>query len=239
MSAGKIVLLVFGVIIVVVAVGLVFGGGSLMWLERTHGDGEGFLASDTIDIERNSYAVVTGPIELDDVALDVLDWMGIATAFGVEASNNDPSKQIFLGIAEESDVESYLDDVTYDEMTLADGCCLSFRPSYTTHAGTSQPGAPASQDFWSVRALGDGTQAIEWETEVGSYSIVLMNGDGSAGLDLDAVFKVKVPDSLFAISLGLLVGGILALLLGTFMIIWAVRRPRRARATGPDALGAE
>jgi hypothetical protein len=64
---------------------------------------------------------------------------------------------------------------------------------------------------------------MEWETEVGTHSIVLMNDDGSAGVDLDAVFKVKV-GSLLGISVGLLVGGIAVLLLGGFMIFLAVRR---------------
>jgi len=222
-SAGKILLLVFGIIIILVAVGLVFGGGTLLWLERTHTD-EGFITSNTIHIDRDSHAVVTGPIEIDEVALDVLDWLGIATAFVVEGSNNDLDKNIFIGVAEESDVEAYLSDVEYDEMTFAHIGWLSFeRMDYTNHPGSSEPAAPASEEFWRDKEYGAGTQTMEWETEVGSHSIVLMNDDGSAGVDLDAVFKVKV-GSLLGISVGLLVGGIAVLLLGAFMIILAVRR---------------
>ncbi len=225
MSAGKILLLVFGVIVILVAVGLVFGGGTLLWLERTHTDSEGFITSDPIHIERDSHAVVTGPIDIDEVALDVLDWFGIATAFAVEGSNNDPAKNIFIGVAEESDVEAYLSDVEYDEMSFAHTRWLSFEEvDYTNHPGSSEPTAPASEEFWKVSEHGAATQTTEWETEVGSHSIVLMNDDGSAGVDLDAVFKVKVPGALLAISVGLLVGGIVVLLLGTSMIVLAVRR---------------
>jgi len=224
-SAGKILLLVFGIIIVLVAVGLAFGGGTLLWLERTHTD-EGFIASDPIHIERDSsYAVVTGPIDIDEVALDVLDWLGIATSFVVEGSNNDLDKNIFIGVAEESDLDDYLNDVAYDEMTFADIGWLTFEEvDYTNHPGSSEPDEdPVSKDIWRVSEHGAGTQTMEWETEVGSHSIVLMNDDGSAGVDLDAVFKVKV-GSLLGISVGLLVGGIVVLLLGAFMIVLAVRR---------------
>ena len=235
MSAGKILLLVFGVIIILVAVGLMFGGGTLLWLERTHTD-EGFIASDPVDIERDSHAIVTGPIEIDEVALDVLDWLGIATAFAVEGSNNDPAKNIFIGVAEESDVEAYLSDVEYDEMSFAHTGWLAFESvDYTNHPGSSQPAAPASEEFWRESEQGAGTQTMEWKTEVGSHSIVLMNDDGSAGVDLsDVVFKVKV-GSLLGISVGLLVGGIAVLLLGGFMIFLAVRRSQRSQITQSGA----
>jgi hypothetical protein len=222
-SVVKILLLVFGVIIVLVAVGLLFGGGTLLWLERTHMDSEGFIASDTIHIERGSHAIVTGPIEIDEVALDVLDWLGIATAFAVEGSNN-LAKNIFIGVAEESDVEAYLGDVEYDEISFTDSGWLSLdRVEYINHPGGSEPAAPVSEDIWKESEQGAGPQTMEWKTEVGSHSIVLMNDDGSAGVDLDAVFKVKV-GSLLGISVGLLVGGIAVLLLGTLMIVLAVRR---------------
>lgn len=224
MSVGKILLLVFGIIILLISVGLIFSGGSLLWLERTHTD-EGFITSDVIQIDRDSHAVVTGPIEIDEVALDVLDWLGIATAFGLEGSNNDPKKQIFLGVADASDVDSYLSDVEYDEIDFEYRGWLSFqRVDYINNPGALEPAAPTSKGFWSASEHGAGTQTIEWETEVGRHSIVLMNDDGSAGLDLSVIFKVKVPGSLFAISVGLLVGGIAVLLLGGFMIFLAVRR---------------
>ncbi len=234
MGVGRILLLVFGVIIILVAVGLLFGGGTLLWLERTHTD-EGFIASDTIHIERDSYAIVTGPIEIDEVALDVLDWLGIATAFAVEGSSNDLAKGIFIGVAEESDVEAYLGDVEYDEMSFDDTGWLSLdRVEYINHLGSSEPAAPASEVFWKESEQGVGSQTMEWKTEVGSHSIVLMNDDGSAGVDLDAVFKVKV-GSLLGISVGLLVGGIAVLLLGALMIVLAVRRSQRSQITQSGA----
>ncbi len=66
---------------------------------------------------------------------------------------------------------------------------------------------------------------MTWETEAGRHSIVLMNDDGSGGVDLSVVFKAKIP-SILGWSIGLLVGGIIALVTGGFMVYLAVRRPK-------------
>lgn len=225
MSTGKIILLVFGVIVILISTGMLFAGGSLMWLDRTHIDSEGFISSNSVHIERDSHAIVTGPIIIDQVALDVLNWMGIATGFGVEGTNNSPSKGIFIGVAEQVDVGVYLNDVEYDELTLSDRGWLSFdEETYINHSGDSTPATPTSQTFWVVSAHGAGVQTMQWETEVGSHSIVLMNDDGSAGVDLNAVYKVKIP-SVFGWSVGFLIGGTVVLIIGGLMIYLAVRKP--------------
>ncbi len=227
MSAGKIVLLVFGVIILLISIGLLFVGGSLMWVDKAHIDSEGFVNSNTLQVERNSRAMVTGPIDIDATALEVLEWMGLVTDFEVEGWSNDSSKGIFIGVAEETDVEAYLSNVAYDEMTFTDfGWRLSIdEVTYTRHPGSSTPAPPTSQTFWTESAHGVGTQTMEWETEVGRHSIVLMNDDGSAGVDLSVIYKVKVP-SIFGLSLGLVIGGIVVLVIGGLMVYLAVRRSK-------------
>jgi len=225
MSAGKIVLLVFGVIVVLISFGLLAGGGALIWVDATHVDDEEFINSDTINIERDTHAVITGPIDIDEEALRVVNWMGIITDFEIEGRSNDSSKGIFIGVADESDVEAYLSNVAYDEMTFIDfGWQLSIDDIiYTKHPGNSIPVAPTSETFWTASSHGNGTQTMAWETEAGRHSIVLMNDDGSAGVDLSVIYKVKIP-SIFGLSVGLLVGGILVLIGGCFMVYFAVRR---------------
>ena len=65
MSAGKIVLLVFGVIVLLVSIALLLSGGVLMWADRTIKDSEGFYSTKTIQLERDSYAIVTKPADID------------------------------------------------------------------------------------------------------------------------------------------------------------------------------
>jgi hypothetical protein len=224
MHGGKIVLLVFGIIVVLLSFGILAGGGALIWADATHIDSEGFVASSAINIESDSSAVITGPIDIDEAALRALTIMGVITLFEVEGRTNNPSKQIFIGVADESDVETYLSNVGYDEITSIDiNWQSSDEVTYTSHPGTSTPAAPTSQTFWTESAHGAGTQTLEWETEVGSHSMVLMNDDGSSGVDLSVVFRAKIP-SVFGLSVGLLVGGIIVLLVGGFMVYLAVRR---------------
>lgn len=229
MSAGKIVLLVFGVIVLLVSVVLLLPGGALMWAERALKDSEGFYSTKTIQLERDSYAIVTKPADIDLKGdwewpfwgghWDPSDFLTLK----IEGSNNDPSQQIFIGVAEASDLEVYLRDVEYDEITR-----FRIRPrrlGYTNHPGSSGPAAPITQTFWTASAHGAGTQTLEWGIEPGTYSFVLMNEDGSRGLNLSTIVGVKIPPILWGVSVGLLVGGIVVLAIAILMIYLAVRRP--------------
>lgn len=225
MSAGKIILLVFGIIVLLISFGLLASGGALIWVDATHVDDEEFINSDTINIKRDTHAVITGPIDIDEEALRVLNWMGIITDFEIEGRSNNSSKGIFIGVADESDVEAYLSNVAYDEMTFIDfGWQLSIDDiNYTKHPGNSIPVVPTSETFWTASSHGAGTQTMAWETEAGRHSIVLMNDDGSAGVDLNIIYKVKIP-LIFGFGVGLLIGGIVVLIGGCFMVYFAVRR---------------
>lgn len=221
MSAGKIVLLVFGIIVLLVAVGLLLAGGALVWVDKALKDSEGFITTETIQLERDSHAITTHPADIDLEARWPWGRSNLAT-IKVEGSNNDLSKQIFIGIAEESDVEDYLSGVEYDEIT--EFRIHPYRVDYRNHPGSSVPTAPTSQTFWRVSAYGAGTQTLEWELETGTWVLVLMNADGSAGVDLSGSVGVKVP-WIFRLGIGLLIGGIVALIIGIVMVYFAARRP--------------
>ena len=220
MSAGKIVLLVFGVIILLVSFGLMAGGGALIWADNTLKDSEGFYTTETVQLERDSYAIVTPSADIDLRAAWLWDWDDLAT-FKIKGSNNDSAKQIFIGVAEESDVKAYLSGVEYDEITQFD--IYPYRVDYRNHTGTSEPAVPTSETFWTALTHGAGTQTLEWELETGNYVLVLMNTDGSAGVDLSTVVGAKVP-MLFGVGVGLLAGGVVALIIGSLMVYFSVRR---------------
>jgi hypothetical protein len=154
------------------------------------------------------------------------DWvwgwdLGDLATFKVEGSTNDPSKQLFIGVARESDLDTYLSGVEYDEMTQ-----FHIYPDsvdYQNHPGSAVPGAPISQTFWTSSTSGTGPQSLEWELEPGSHSLVLMNGDGSAGIDISIKLGAKVP-WLLAVGIGLLVGGAAVLSISILMIYFSARR---------------
>jgi hypothetical protein len=220
MSAGKIVLLVFGAIILLVALALIAGGGALVWLDKGHSDSEGFITTNTIHLERGSYAITTKPADIDLES----GWFGDRHHIGtikVQGSSEDNSKQIFIGIADEADVQAYLSGVDYDE--IREFRVHPFRVEYTNHPGNSAPAAPTSQTFWVVSEHGPGTQTLEWELEMGNWVLVLMNADGSAGVDVSGSIGVKAP-WVFWVGIGLLIGGIVLLIIGVGLILLGTRR---------------
>jgi len=223
MNAGRIVLLIVGIIIVVVAIGLMVAGGGVLWANGASADDEGYLTLKTIRIDRNSYAVVSEPTDIEIGSWWVWDWSDLAT-IKIEGSNGNSSKNIFIGVADEGDLNSYFRDVSYDEI-------INFnispnRLDYRNRPGSSQPTAPITQELWLESVNGPGTQVMEWEFQGGTWSLVLMNEDGSAGVNLSVILGVKIP-WLFGTGIGLLIGGIVALLLGTFIIVLAARTSRR------------
>ncbi len=228
MSGGKIVLLIFGIIVLLISLVLLLPGGALIWAERTLRDSEGFYTSKTVELDRDSYAIVTEPANID--LGDEWEWLPWVRSWGpgdfltlkIEGSSSDSSKQIFIGVAETSDLEGYLSGVEYDEIT--DWEFRRLKPEYTNHSGTSEPLAPTSQAFWIASAHGAGTQTLEWVIESGTYSLLLMNGDGSRGLDLEALIGIAVPSVLWGIGVGLLIGGLVVLLLAVVMIYLALRQ---------------
>ena len=233
MKAGKIVLLVFGIIILFISLIPLLAGGGLMWAEKALRDSEGFYTTPVIQLEKDSYTVVTKPTNID--LGDDWEWISWGRRWDptdfltlkIEGSSNNPSKQIFLGIAEISDLESYLQDVKYDEVTDL----RIRRPGleYTDHPGASKPEAPTTQTFWTASAYGEGRQTLEWGIEEGTYSLVLMNDDGSQGLDLAVSIGVKVPPVVGWIGVAILVVGIIFLGVAVLMIYFAARRPKPSK----------
>jgi len=223
MRAGRVLLLVIGVVFVLIAAGLLAGGGALMWGEGALKDSEGFYTTRAIQVTRDSYAIISEPAEIDLGPAWILDWNKPVTV-RVEASSNQPSKGLFIGIAERAAASAYLTGVDHDEVTefhlrgrRAD------RVEYRNHPGGSSPLAPISQTFWVASVHGPGTQTLKWNLEEGNYLLVLMNEDGSRGIDVQGTIGARVP-WLPGLGIGLLLGGIAVLVAGIVLIILGARR---------------
>lgn len=227
-SGARILLLVFGGILLLLALPLLVGGGGLFALNAAFADSEGFIATKSRQLERDSYAVVFQHIDINlgEVAGEWGVWRpspGDYVTIKITGSSNDPSKNVFIGIAEASDVETYLTDVRYHEITsFSLSPSGSFDVEYETHSGDTAPSDPSSQVFWTASEHGAGTQTLMWSPETGSYWIVLMNEDGSTGVDLTVSLGAKVP-LIFTIGVVLLGGGVVALVIGVALIYAGAR----------------
>src|ERR1700686_182764 len=164
---GSVVLVVAGSVLAVLMIGLLAGGGLLMWADRTQRDGSGYLTSGIGPLSARSYAIATSNLDLN---LSGRAWPVDQHALGnvrITASSASPSG-VFIGIAPRADALRYLDGVEYDGLT--DLQFLPYHVTYTPHAGGAPP-LPTSESFWQAQATGMGTQTLTWTVAPGQWIV--------------------------------------------------------------------
>ena len=222
---ARITLIVTGLLASLVASAIVAGGALALWGDSQKGS-DGYLSTDTHRFHAPGRALATDNL---DVNLGGADWIADAPDLGkvkVSAESRD-GKPVFVGIARSSDVERYLSGVPYS--TVEDIDTSPFSADYTRHAGHRHPVSPEHAGIWAESSYGDGRQSFEWEVGDGDYSVVVMNADGSLGVDADVKAGADVPflDELGWTAIG---SGAFALVLGIGLIALAVRRQRTVAA---------
>lgn len=225
-TTGQIVLLVVGIILALIALVVAGAGGTAIWAS-TDKDSDGYHSTGLHLLHSPTEAIATKNI---DLATSVPEWLFGKIRIEARPSGGAP---IFVGIGHRDDVERYLADVEHDVLTDVD--FDPFRAHYDRQSGTQAPEPPAAQTFWVASVHGSGTQVLTWETDSGSWSVVLMNADGSRGVDARVKAGAEIPYALW-IGLGVLVIGILLAAGATLMIVkgWR-RRPLPPAAPPPPS----
>jgi len=191
----------------------VAGGVAAFWLvgpDNTVDTGERSMSS-------LGLAVMTAP--------DLIDRHG--PTLHVTASG---AKPVFVGVGQDFDVASYLSGSQYTRIVRFE---LPIR--LDTQWMKGQPDAltpPAGLDWWTVKAAGAGEQSIAWPIADGRYDVVVMNADGSAGVDAKITYGIEI-DGLFGTCL--LVFGVGVLLLVVGLLLMFVRRRTRPLPPVPVA----
>jgi hypothetical protein len=229
MSGGRIFLVIVSVLILLVGLGLIAGGGALLWSNAFLRDAEGYYSTRTIDIERNSYGVTTYPARIEFGPTWFFDWSNLVKV-KITASNN-RVKKTFIGIAEENDLLNYLSGVAYDEIRELNinKPFGSPRISYREFPGDAPAGPPTEENIWTASTVGSGNQVLRWGLEEGRYSVAIMNHDASRGLDISGKIGVKVP-MVRGIGIGLLAGGLVLIVFSFLMVYLVVTRNRAERS---------
>lgn len=181
------------------------GGVAAFWLvgpDNTVDTGAQSLAS-------KGLAVMTAP--------DLIDRHG--PTLHVTAS---AAKPVFVGIGQDIDVASYLGGSQYTRIMHFD-LPASFDSQQLTGKVAALP-APAGLDWWTAKATGPDKQSVGWQIADGRYDVVVMNADGSPGVDAKVTFGVEI-DGLFGTCLMVFGGGLLALFVG--LLLMFVRRRRQ------------
>ncbi len=232
-SAGKIIALIFGGLLLLVSFGILAGGGAIMWVQSTMTTPEGFMMSGPFRLHTSSWALAVQNI---DIGMDPNIMRGVWTptmadilTIKLTATSNDPSKDIFIGIAPADDAAAYLNGVSYDEIQSLSWQYSTSQGSiptvtYVPHPGSAPTRPPSTVTFWTASAHGSGTQTIEWVPTSGTYWVVAMNADVLKDIDIDAQLGAKIP-ILSGIGDGLIVAGIVGLVAACLIIYYgAVRR---------------
>ena len=127
-------------------------------------------------------------------------------------------------------MEGYLAGVSHS--TLTEVNTSPFEAEYDDHAGDRRPVAPADSDIWAASEHGSGKQTLNWEIEDGDWSVVVMNADGSAGVDADISTGAELP-FLTALGWTALGSGGFVLVVGIALLVMGIRRPDGPTGTAP------
>ncbi len=226
---GKILAIIFGALGILVGLALTLGSAGLFVVNAT-ADEDGFFTSGEHRFERGSFAIASEDI---DVASDFPGWVFGPDDFAdvqIEGSST-TGGSVFIGVARAADVGAYLSGVAYDEVTH-----IGFGPfsvDYRPLEGEATPPPPGSQAFWAASVEGPGTQTLEWDVDQGVWSVVVMNADGSRGVDASLTLGARIP---FVATLAwILLGfGLFSLAGGGLLLYWGVRRPSEAPPPSPQ-----
>jgi hypothetical protein len=208
---GAIVALLAGVVLAV--------AGVTIWTDVDKRDGSGYLSTNA-----HRYATPTRAIATNEVTIGTEIPKRLIGTVRLQASSARP---VFVGIARKATVDAYLAGASY--ATAKDLDLDPFKVTYVTHPGSANPGRPSSQTFWAASAVGADTARLTWKPESGSWSIVVMNADGSPGVSADVTAGAKVAWLLWT-GIGIAVVGGLLLAAAALMLVRG--RGPRAPAAG-------
>jgi len=237
--ALHVVALAAGGIIALLGVFVLALGALLGFLYALERDDDGFLSSSRERLVTTTRALTAEDIDLgtgiepDNPIWDLdLATVRISSASGVDAP------AIFVGIGPEEEVNRYRAGVAHEEIT--DVGFEPFEYDTTLRLGGRAPPPPGEQSFWVAAASGPGEQAIEWDIERGRWALVLMNADGSRGVDHRVEVGVK-SDVLLPGALALLGIAAVLVLVSVVLILYGVRglssHPGHAPGPEPKAPG--
>ena len=217
-GAGRVALVVVGVIAALLSLPMLAGGTALVVVDQVQRDDDGFLMSPSDGFSTATYAIVSDSADVDFGGSE----RAARAILGDVRIRSESDRDVFVGIARDTDVDEYLDGVERSVVTD-----IGEDPEYSHRRGDAPTSPPGDQDFWAASTSGSGEQTLEWEPEDGSWSAVVMNSDGSRGVASELSIGAELDAALWVGIVVLVVGALLAALAAIAITAGA----RRGRAT--------
>jgi hypothetical protein len=220
-TAGRVVALVAGSVILLGSLGMGAGGGALAVAGTTMRDDQGFLMSGAESFRTDGYAITSERVDLEtDAPAPFLPDTILGDAKLTVSATGDTS--VFVGIGDSSDVAEYLRGV--EHATVVD--FAKGDPVYRISGGGAPTAGPTDTDIWVAHSVGTGTHSLTWPIEAGNWSIVVMNADGSRQVSVDVAAGASVPALGWVVGTLLVLAGI-GLLTATVLLVVGMRDPRQ------------
>lgn len=201
---------------------LVLCGAILLHWVNGKRDGDGYFTTGDVQLVADTYAI-TNDLDVHRGLISIIGKDGFSRV-RIEARSR-RGTPMFIGVARPRDVHDYLDDT--EHTVLTDFNLAPFRPQYRTVRGEEPPADPAKQAIWTA----SGETRLDWKVVSGGWTLVLMNADGSPGVDATVNAGAEIPiigQAAWTVTIAaavILAFGVLLLLLGL---------RRRRQPSSPD-----
>ena len=223
MRPGRIIAIVLGSIAAVIGLALVIGGIAGTVAYGVARDDDGFFRTDDIHLTSPTSAITSDSLDLGGTPGDA-GWLTERGDFATVSLDLQPAgagPELFAGIGPTADVTSYLASVAHDQVTDYDDSNATV--TYERQDGSAVPAPPGDQTFWVAQVATAQPGALTWDVRGGDWTVVVMNADGSAGIDATARVGIKI-DWLLPVAIVLLVVGAVMLVGGTLVAVFVGRR---------------
>jgi hypothetical protein len=235
-TTGRIVAVVVGSVVFLMAAGFLLGGTSVAVADRAFRNDQGYLMSPTQSLSTATYAVASKPLAIDSgSSVDVVPQAVLGdVALRAQAADGG---DIFIGVAPAADVEAYLANVQHATLVGIEDVNGQSTPFYRESPGAAPSVLPGDANIWTASASGPGRQELSWAPRNGDWAVVVMNADGSANVAANVSVGATAP-VLGWVAVGLLIAGGVLLLIAIAIVLAAVQSARSkpaAPAEGPGA----
>jgi hypothetical protein len=203
-------------VLVLFALGLLGAGGTALWADLTQREA-GYVTTDVHEFSSPGAALATDPTELGSAGVEWLYGPSLLGKVRIRVTPVDTGSQLFVGIARSTDAERYLVGVNHTVISEF------FGDKVHDVAGGAPAADPGEQQFWAASSSGSGTRTVVWKPSKGSWTVVVMNADGHAGVSVGADLGARLPAVLW-IAIGLLIAGAVFLTGGGLLIASAFSR---------------
>ena len=220
-TGGRITALVIGSLLLLISFGLLGIGGVAVWA-NTQRDEAGYVTPDSHEFSSSGSALVTERIHLGSPGVEWLYSPVLFDKVRIRVTPVSSDSELFVAIGPSADVDGYLAGVRHTVISDYWG------ESVQAIGGGTPGSAPGTQEFWVASATGPGAQTLFWEPTNGSWTVVVMNGDGRPGIDMVAELAAILPALPWIAAAFLAAGGVFAVG-GALLVGGAIRRASRTR----------